>query len=135
MPDRIRTDATATSPTDSAPAAPEATADTQASRKPRRYNPHEVPPPPAAETPPPLRPAPGPTTLWNLVELGIDVFCWCNRCSHHATIPVKALAAQMGPMTPVPEVAARLVCSGCGGREVVSRPAWPPCGPVSRHSG
>ena len=44
------------------------------------------------------------------------------------------LAAQMGPATPVPAVAAHVVCSGCGGREVATRPAWPPRGPVSRHS-
>lgn len=106
-------------------------------RKPRRYNPHEAPPPPSAAVPPPPPPPGGeggPMTLWNLVQFGIDVFCWCNRCSHHAVLPVKTLAAQMGPGTPVPAVAAHVVCSGCGGREVVTRPAWPPRGPVSRHS-
>ncbi|WP_404381427.1 hypothetical protein [Caenispirillum salinarum] len=105
-------------------------------RKPRRYNPHEAPPPPSSAAPPPPPPGGegGPMTLWNLVQFGIDVFCWCNRCSHHAVLPVRVLAAQMGPATPVPAVAAHVVCSGCGGREVATRPAWPPRGPVSRHS-
>lgn len=51
-------------------------------------------------------------TLWNLVQQGIDVFCWCNRCNHHAVLPVRVLAAHMEPSTPVPAVAARVVCSG-----------------------
>ncbi|EKV32313.1 hypothetical protein C882_2391 [Caenispirillum salinarum AK4] len=104
-------------------------------RKPRRYNPHEAPPPPpSSAAPPPPDGEGGPMTLWNLVQFGIDVFCWCNRCSHHAVLPVRVLAVQMGPATPVPAVAAHVVCSGCGGREVATRPAWPPRGPVSRHS-
>lgn len=104
-------------------------------KKPRRYNAHEVPPPPpVVETPPPVRPGGVPMTLGDLAEMGHDVFCWCNRCSHHATLPTPRLIGQMGPATPVPAVAARLVCTGCGGREVVTRPAWPSMGPVSRHT-
>lgn len=101
-------------------------------RKPRRHNPHESPPG-AAPSPSPDGTG-DPMTLWNLVQQGIDVFCWCNRCNHHAVLPVRVLAAHMEPSTPVPAVAARVVCSGCGGREVATRPAWPPRGPVSRHS-
>lgn len=103
-------------------------------KRPRRYNPHEAPPPPPeVEAPPPPQGAPAPMTLGDLLEMGHDVFCWCNRCSHHATLSAGRLLAQMGPAMPVPAVAARLVCSGCGGREVVTRPAWPSMGPVSRH--
>lgn len=74
-----------------------------------------------------------PTTLADLQEQAIDVFCWCNRCGHWAILPTAALVAQMGPGLPVPLVARRLVCTGCGTRDVATRPAWPSGGVVSRH--
>ncbi len=76
---------------------------------------------------------PDPATLGDLAAAGLAVFCWCNRCSHHSELSSAVLAAQLGPATPVPALARRLRCAGCGGRDVAARPAWPARGPVSRH--
>lgn len=75
----------------------------------------------------------GPVTLGEIHGEGMDVFCWCNRCGHWAVLGSAQLLAQLGPLTPVPKVAARLVCSGCGARDIATRPAWPSGGVVSRH--
>ena len=73
------------------------------------------------------------TCLGELVEDGLAVFCWCNRCGHNAELPVESLVGQLGPGFPVPEVGARLRCSGCGSKDIATRPAWPSLGQVSRH--
>lgn len=74
------------------------------------------------------------TTLGDLAARNLGVFCWCNRCSHHASLTAATLAAQLGPHFPVPEVGGRLRCSSCGARDVASRPEWPSLGLVARHS-
>lgn len=74
------------------------------------------------------------TTLGDLAARDLGVFCWCNRCSHHASLTAATLAAQLGPHFPVPEVGGRLRCSSCGARDVASRPEWPSLGLVARHS-
>lgn len=74
-----------------------------------------------------------PITLGDLVEDGLDIFCWCNRCCHNAVVAREVLLAQLGPDAPVPEVGARMRCSGCGAKDVATRPAWPTIGPVARH--
>ena len=67
-------------------------------------------------------------TLVDVAEQGLDVFCWCNRCGHNAVIATARLLRQLGPATPVPEVGVRLRCTGCGSRDIATRPAWPnPC--------
>lgn len=73
------------------------------------------------------------TCLGELVESGIGVFCWCNRCGHNAELAIETLLGQLGPHFPVPEVGARLRCSGCGSKDIATRPAWPGLGQVSRH--
>jgi hypothetical protein len=72
-------------------------------------------------------------TVGELVTHRVDVFCWCNRCSHHATLPAQVLMAQFGPDFPVPEVGVRLRCSGCGAKDIATRPNWPSLGLVARH--
>ena len=72
-------------------------------------------------------------TLAHMIEQRLEVFCWCNRCGHWAVLPSLQLARQMGPAMAVPLVAARLVCAGCGARDIATRPDWPPGGVVSRH--
>ncbi len=73
-------------------------------------------------------------TLGELVAEGIDVFCWCNRCSHNAVVETGRLVAELGPAMPVPEAGARMRCSGCASKDIATRPAWPSPGTVARHS-
>ncbi len=73
-------------------------------------------------------------SLGELAEHQVDVFCWCNRCAHHAILPVPMLVAQFGLAFPVPEIGGRLRCSGCGAKDVATRPNWPSLGLVARHS-
>lgn len=69
----------------------------------------------------------------DLLNRGIAVFCWCNRCGHSASVPSDRLAAELGPGCPVPEIGAHMRCSGCGSKDVATRPDWPSLGQVSRH--
>jgi len=72
-------------------------------------------------------------TLAELATAGVDIFCWCNRCSHNAVLAATRLLAELGPDFPVPEIGGRMRCSGCGAKDVATRPAWPSLGPVARH--
>ncbi|MCR9220855.1 MAG: hypothetical protein NXI21_11560 [Alphaproteobacteria bacterium] len=71
--------------------------------------------------------------LGDLIPYGADVFCWCNRCGHNAVLPLKAMLARFGPAQEVPALGARLRCSGCGSKDVATRPDWPSLGQVARH--
>ena len=71
--------------------------------------------------------------LGELADRQVAVFCWCNRCSHNAVLEIRPLIAQLGPLCPVPEVGARLVCSSCGSKDIATRPAWRGLGQVARH--
>ncbi len=74
-----------------------------------------------------------PATLADLLAQGVDVFCWCNRCSHNAVLPLQSLLPVLGPQCPVPEVGARLVCTSCGCKDIATRPAWKGLGQVTSH--
>ena len=73
------------------------------------------------------------TRLGEILQAGVDVFCWCNRCGHNATIPSARLVAELGPTFAVPEIGSRMRCSGCGSKDVAARPDWPSLGQVARH--
>ena len=73
-------------------------------------------------------------TLGELSDQRVDVFCWCNRCSHNAVLSTARLLLEMGPAMAVPEIGGRLRCSGCGSKDVATRPAWPSLGQVTRHN-
>lgn len=73
-------------------------------------------------------------TLGDLKHTRLDVFCWCNRCGHNAVLEIGLLIRRLGPALPVPQAAGRMRCTGCGARDVSTRPAWPSPGPVTRHS-
>jgi hypothetical protein len=49
--------------------------------------------------------APIPPTLAQVQGNGVDVFCRCNRCHHHAVLPVAVLIAHCGPTLPFPMIA------------------------------
>jgi hypothetical protein len=40
---------------------------------------------------------PIPPTLADIRSYGVDVFCWCNRCHHHAVTLIAVLIAHCGP--------------------------------------
>ena len=66
-----------------------------------------------------------PETLADLAIKKLDVFVWCNRCSHHAVVSTALLIARLGPGCAVPAVSASMVCRSCGARDVATRPHWP----------
>jgi hypothetical protein len=72
-------------------------------------------------------------TLAELLDAKVDVFCWCNRCGHNAVMAAARLLAELGPGFPVPELGGRMRCTGCGSKDVATRPAWPSLGTVARH--
>jgi hypothetical protein len=61
-----------------------------------------------------------PERLGALAARGGAIFCWCNRCAHHARIDGRRLTLTLGPEFPVPEVGARLRCSYCGAKDVAT---------------
>ena len=71
--------------------------------------------------------------LAELAAQSVDVFCWCNRCGHNAIVATAALIMELGPAFPVPEVGGQMRCSGCGSKDIATRPAWPSLGSVARH--
>ena len=65
-----------------------------------------------------------PATLGQMVEQGLDILCWCNRCHYHAEVGSKALMGRLGPHCGVPAIGSSMRCSSCGSREIATRPAW-----------
>jgi hypothetical protein len=72
--------------------------------------------------------------LGDLQSAKVGVFCWCNRCGHHAEAATAMLIAQLGPEFPVPEIGARMRCSACGSKDIATRPAWPSQGQITKHT-
>jgi hypothetical protein len=64
-----------------------------------------------------------PMTLGGMRALGvrsIGATCAAIGCGHEATLDVDGLADEL----PVPNVALRLRCTQCGGRDIRTRPDW-----------
>lgn len=74
-----------------------------------------------------------PALLGTLADRQVDVFCWCNRCGHNAVLPTAQLVRQLGPAVAVPEIGPKLRCTGCGSKDVATRPNWPSQGQITRH--
>lgn len=74
-----------------------------------------------------------PATLGEVASAGHSVFCWCNRCGHHAEMDAETLILRLGPEIAVPEIGPRMRCSGCGSKDVATRPHWPSPGQVAGH--
>ena len=74
-----------------------------------------------------------PMVLGALADQSVEVFCWCNRCGHNAVVATERLVRQLGPDYPIPEVGAQMRCTGCGGKDVATRPDWPSQGQITRH--
>lgn len=77
----------------------------------------------------------GPATLADLLADNVDVFAWCHKCGRGRTLSSQELAAKLGPKQPVPEIARRIKCSECGGKECTTRPDYRPVSNViARHT-
>ena len=68
-----------------------------------------------------------------LSECEHGLFCWCNRCSHNAVLPVSAVTRRLGARYSVPDTAKHMICSDCGSKDVAVRPNWPAVGVVAHH--
>ena len=63
-----------------------------------------------------------PMSLANMRANGVySVSAVCETCGHESAVNVDALPET----TFVPEVGRSLQCSGCGGKQIDTRPAWP----------
>jgi len=68
-----------------------------------------------------------------MVAQGLDIWCWCNGCCHHAVLKTDMLMARLGRDQAVPGVADHAYCGNCGSRDVETRPNWPTVGVVTQH--
>ncbi len=73
------------------------------------------------------------TCVGDLLANNVPIFCWCNRCGHSSSISAELIVAEAGPMVPVPDIGQHLRCSGCGSKDIATRPEWPTLGQVTRH--
>jgi hypothetical protein len=62
--------------------------------------------------------ATGPATLGTTAEAHLPLRTWCRNCRHSVDVDPGEQATRYGAYLPVPELAARLVCSQCGSRAV-----------------
>ena len=75
-----------------------------------------------------------PTTLANMADEGLDIWCWCNGCCHHSVLATDMLIARLGHDQGVPGVAVHAYCGNYGSRDVETRPNWPTVGVVTQHA-
>jgi len=57
-------------------------------------------------------------TLGNAAKPKVRLIVWCKTCGHQIEPDPAEMAARYGADTPVLDWRERLVCSGCGGRQV-----------------
>lgn len=74
-----------------------------------------------------------PATLGQLKTEGIDIWAWCEDCSHHAVLPIRSLVERLGESFPVPRIKLVILCSQCGSRNIDAFPRWRSLGVVARH--
>ncbi len=74
-----------------------------------------------------------PVTLGDLHRRKVNLWAWCNDCSHNRELPLPALIARFGSGQTAAGVAAWARCSACGSRRVETRPAYQSQGVVSSH--
>jgi hypothetical protein len=63
-----------------------------------------------------------PMTLGNAARAGVRLILWCRECGRQPD-PAE-MAERYGTDTAVPDWRDRLVCSGCGDRQVVPMCSW-----------
>jgi len=62
--------------------------------------------------------ASGPLVLRQAAAAQVRLIVWCKACNHQAEPDVPGQVARYGAALAVPEWAARLRCSACGGSEI-----------------
>jgi len=66
-----------------------------------------------------MKSPPGPPmTLHNAANAKVRLIVWCKACGHEVEPDPAEMARQYGAATSVLDWRHRLVCSGCGGRQV-----------------
>ena len=65
-----------------------------------------------------------PVTLGDLRERGIELWAWCNDCSHNRVLPLDNLIDRFGIAQTAASIAAWARCSACDSRRVETRPAY-----------
>ena len=73
-----------------------------------------------------------PVALDWLIANKIDLWVWCEDCSHHARLSSELALQKFGNLS-VPQIRQRLHCSKCRSRVIFVRPDWPRQGVVARH--
>ena len=73
---------------------------------------------------------PEPPILADIRSYGVDVFAWCNRCHHHAVLPIAVLIAHCSPGPPFP---AACGVRRAGSKDIHARPNWKGLGQVAGH--
>ena len=75
-------------------------------------------------------------TLNDLLAENLNIFCWCNKCSHNKVIKTEQIIKKLGPNYPVPIVGRHLKCKKCNNtRDITTRPNWPTHGgQITRHT-
>ena len=76
--------------------------------------------------------APEPARLSWLAVRRLDLWVWCEKCSHHRIVAVAPLLERFGDAS-LQGLSRRFKCSKCGARDIFLRPDWPRRGVVSRH--
>ncbi len=56
---------------------------------------------------------------------GLRVYCRTGYCNRWARLSFEAIGLPRDMRFPAVEASGRLVCSGCGGRQVSTMPDWP----------
>lgn len=77
-----------------------------------------------------------PVRLGWLVERRLNLWVWCEKCSHNKTVAVAPLHEKYGDAS-LSEVKHKFRCAQCGSRDVFLRPDWHSAGwtrgVVSKH--
>ena len=64
-----------------------------------------------------------PVRLGWLVERRLNLWVWCESCSHHKVVAALPLYEKYGDAALL-EVKHKFRCAQCGGREIFLRPDW-----------
>ncbi len=64
-----------------------------------------------------------PVRLSWLVARRLNIWVWCEGCSHHKVVPPRPLQQKFGDAELI-ALKRKFRCARCGGREIFLRPDW-----------